>query len=444
MGAMLPKPVTSTLIHRGGDKNLNYAVSSINGYRKSMEDSHSCYIGTNYFFGVFDGHANDKASQYFSELLPKELLAENSFPIPKENIVKKCFELDEKFREDFENGGTTATFAIVGRMPNNKYLAQICNIGDSRIMILRKKINSETGGISFDKIYVTATRKPNDLDEKMRIEKAGGYVRMNRVDGDLAVSRAFGDHMYKRNTQNLERNKVIPLPDIDEIELEVGDLLVGFCDGLYEGEFSDDQITEFISEALVKERDLGTITSLLCQQGLKTGSKDNISVMIIQFDSPFIGEFLAQEFIPGAPYLKMHDGSKIAYREMAYRAGKSLSDAIKMRYELLHAYTNGTLLTDPVWTSAQRTAFLLYNTDDIEEEIKFFGEVPPIPPSSILEIKTKMVKATEMLVEVSSPEASEEIIEVSRQINEMAHLVLEISRAQKEYDDYFLRLVGDA
>ena len=31
----------------------------------------------------------------------------------------------------------------------------------------------------------------------VRVEAAGGFVQWNRVDGDLAVSRALGDFTYK-------------------------------------------------------------------------------------------------------------------------------------------------------------------------------------------------------------------------------------------------------
>jgi protein phosphatase 2C family protein 2/3 len=40
--------------------------------------------------------------------------------------------------------------------------------------------------------------KPTNTLEKMRIEKAGGYVEDNRVNGVIALSRAFGDLEYKQ------------------------------------------------------------------------------------------------------------------------------------------------------------------------------------------------------------------------------------------------------
>jgi serine/threonine protein phosphatase PrpC len=49
---------------------------------------------------------------------------------------------------------------------------------------------NQTVPLSFD-------HKPNDEEERKRIIKAGHSVMMDRVDGSLALSRAFGDLEYK-------------------------------------------------------------------------------------------------------------------------------------------------------------------------------------------------------------------------------------------------------
>ena len=40
--------------------------------------------------------------------------------------------------------------------------------------------------------------KPDNAEEKERVLAAGGEVKFGRVNGDLAVSRAVGDFVYKR------------------------------------------------------------------------------------------------------------------------------------------------------------------------------------------------------------------------------------------------------
>ena len=64
------------------------------------------------------------------------------------------------------------------------------NIGDSRSVVCRK------GEVFF----ATDDHKPTHYSERMRIEKAGGHVSQNRVNGQLAVSRALGDFEMKRNS----------------------------------------------------------------------------------------------------------------------------------------------------------------------------------------------------------------------------------------------------
>jgi hypothetical protein len=43
--------------------------------------------------------------------------------------------------------------------------------------------------------------KPDLIEERKRIEHAGGQVIMGRVDGMLALSAAIGDKQYKNNSK---------------------------------------------------------------------------------------------------------------------------------------------------------------------------------------------------------------------------------------------------
>lgn len=54
---------------------------------------------------------------------------------------------------------------------------------------------------NFEPLLLTQDHKPTREDEAKRIREAGGFVINNRVMGELAVSRAFGDVDFKRGIQ---------------------------------------------------------------------------------------------------------------------------------------------------------------------------------------------------------------------------------------------------
>jgi len=64
----------------------------------------------------------------------------------------------------------------------------VANCGDSRCVLVR-------AGKAVD---MSIDHKPYLEAEQRRIEHAGGTVTMRRVNGDLAVSRALGDYVYKQ------------------------------------------------------------------------------------------------------------------------------------------------------------------------------------------------------------------------------------------------------
>ena len=67
------------------------------------------------------------------------------------------------------------------------------NIGDSRAVINNNHVA----------IALSDDHKPYKKIEKDRIEKAGHFVKNNRVDGVISLSRAFGD-IYIKNRDDLK------------------------------------------------------------------------------------------------------------------------------------------------------------------------------------------------------------------------------------------------
>ena len=67
MGAFLDKPKVEKTNEEGKGNEMEYAVSSMQGWRVDMEDSHTAksvipQLPNWSFFAVFDGHAGSKVS----------------------------------------------------------------------------------------------------------------------------------------------------------------------------------------------------------------------------------------------------------------------------------------------------------------------------------------------------------------------------------------------
>lgn len=84
-----------------------------------------------------------------------------------------------------ETSGCTASVVLI-----SKTEIFCANAGDSRTVLSKK-------GKSKD---LSVDHKPDTPSEKARIEKANGFVEDKRVNGNLSVSRAFGDFEFKSNS----------------------------------------------------------------------------------------------------------------------------------------------------------------------------------------------------------------------------------------------------
>ena len=60
--------------------------------------------------------------------------------------------------------------------------------------------------------------KPENPDERRRIEAAGGFVEENRVNGSLNLSRSMGDFEYKSKKElKYTEQQVIVDPEIKKV-----------------------------------------------------------------------------------------------------------------------------------------------------------------------------------------------------------------------------------
>lgn len=153
----------------------------------------------------------------------------------------------------------------------------ICaNSGDSRAILCK---DNKAYPLSFD-------HKPANFVEYLRIQKAGGEVKMKRVDGDLAVSRGLGDFRYKRNVDMAsDEQKVSSSPEfiVTPRDVQKDEFILIGCDGIW------DVITNEESAQLVQTiLDEGeTQVGLVCEEMLdlcfERKSKDNMTICMVVF-----------------------------------------------------------------------------------------------------------------------------------------------------------------
>ncbi len=96
---------------------------------------------------------------------------------------------------------------------------------------------------------LSVDHKPYTPSEQARIEAAGGTVSMKRVNGDLAVSRALGDFVYKHSRElPAERQQVSPEPEFIVKERSAEDqFLILACDGIWDVMSNEDVARNVLS-----------------------------------------------------------------------------------------------------------------------------------------------------------------------------------------------------
>jgi len=276
--------VSAKLYTRTGNAQLKIGSCAMNGYREEMEDAHQHILKMrkhpNYaYFGLFDGHLGDQASKWCSDFL--HIYLDSLTEFTPEAIRGACLRADHDLREQINHDGCTGVFALLEQPanpinPDKPWNVLVGNVGDSRAMLARD-------GTTL--VSLSEDHKPNNPEEHQRIIDSGGLVRNNRVNGDLAVSRAFGDFKYKsKPSLRADQQAVTAVPDFLSAESIGGeDFLVICCDGLIEA-LDNERIVEFISHRLKEgQTDTAVIAGQLCDLVADNGGRDNMSLMIIQF-----------------------------------------------------------------------------------------------------------------------------------------------------------------
>jgi len=376
MGQGLKKPVTSIVVKHHDGKLFRVGISEMNGWRPAMEDSHVIITRDEWgFFGVFDGHGGSQCSSFVAKRMTEEI--EKGVPEDDAAMRSIVMQLDREFLDTKQPSGTTGTFAIVKpRGEEGGFHLRIGNVGDSRVLLGRANGEMVKGSGTDDGL--TTDHKPDNEDERARILRTGGTVELvqgvPRVNGDLAVSRAFGDEHHKKTGPSLEEQPVSALPEFTSLNCESTDFLMLVCDGISEGTFPNAEVIKLAAEELRKSPDPGAAATAVCRKALEQGSMDNLSCMIVLFGSgevtPAGVKLLPGPFVTDANFRK-------PYAAMAEHAGLSLAQALELRYDSLQGQLADAKARETSERGGDAPNGDAADVSDLKSELETFGEGPP-------------------------------------------------------------------
>ncbi|KXJ23938.1 putative protein phosphatase 2C T23F11.1 [Exaiptasia diaphana] len=227
MGQTLSEPVTTKETSSCSNKQFKVGSSCMQGWRINMEDAHTEILSLKEdksaaFFGVYDGHGG---KGNVSEALKSGFLSCDV------DMLK-----DEQMKD--EMAGTTANVVVI---KNNKVYC--ANVGDSRCIASRRGAVEQ---LSYD-------HKPSNEEETRRIIAAGGWVEFNRVNGNLALSRALGDFCFKRNDKKSPEEQIVTaMPDVITKEITPDyEFIILACDGIWDV-LSNQEVVDFVRSRIAQ------------------------------------------------------------------------------------------------------------------------------------------------------------------------------------------------
>lgn len=217
-------------------------------------------------FAIFDGHMGGEVPSYLKDNLFNNILREPNFWTDPEAAIRRAYQMTNKFilenSTQLGPGGSTAVTAVV---VDGKDL-WVANVGDSRAVLYERGSANQ----------ITVDHEPDA--ERRNIEERGGFVTLfpgdvPRVNGQLAVARAFGDQSLKAQLSSE--------PDVRHVPIDsTMKFLILASDGLWK------VIKNHEAVNLVKSiMDPQSAAKRLTTEALARKSSDDISCIVIRFSS---------------------------------------------------------------------------------------------------------------------------------------------------------------
>jgi serine/threonine protein phosphatase PrpC len=268
--------------------NKNAISIGVKGARHMMEDRSIMFkleLPDHYLFAIFDGHCGSNTAiilgKYFHIFFQnqqgwKDYVSKKKSqiddvatvlskkPLSRENSTATEIDLDAAILEEWttlftkifvdfdeqlfslDKSNKDGATAVVVLMTPDSYIC--ASVGDSEAAI-----------IDDGSYKLSINHKPDMIEEKRRIEASGGGVYGGRVNGNINISRSFGDFNYKK----------MDVPEIDPADYTItvvptvkifprkseDKYLVLACDGLWDTIINGITINDtlIVDDALIEE-----------------------------------------------------------------------------------------------------------------------------------------------------------------------------------------------
>lgn len=259
------------------------------GRRNEMEDGFvfvDKYGGfpSSAYFAVYDGHGGRQVVDFVTHELHKNLLQELRSTNSAPDALLRAFQVtdEDMIRRNIVSSGCTACVCLLQEERHARVI-YTAHLGDSRAVMAR--------GGTATRLTSMTDHKATDPLECKRVIEAGGQIINDRVNGMLAMTRAFGDHIMKMPV--LPNDVVSNVPDITSTDLSnVDNFVIVACDGVWDV-MNDQQAIDCVIGCMreltplawkleAEGRSMAEILArTLVEEALARGSNDNISCVVI-------------------------------------------------------------------------------------------------------------------------------------------------------------------
>lgn len=265
-----------------GHTNNLYGLAQAQGRRPTMEDAHDIHTDSAYaFFGLYDGHGGRKVADYVANNLYgniRDRLTNSDTNVRIRRSLRKGFLKTNNALALLPFAQKQGCTAIVALIHRGKLF--VANAGDSRAVLCR----------GHKAIALSRDHKPDRPDEKKRIERLGGTVTVHgvaRVNGILAVSRAFGDMTLSPYVTAAPEIRTAPITSRDRF-------LILACDGVWDVLSNQEAVTLVKKSLHTNNNNFEHAAQDLKDAALEKGSTDNVSVILVNLQQLYQSDRMAQ------------------------------------------------------------------------------------------------------------------------------------------------------